>query len=431
MGHTGAVRINVLGGNASPSNAEEGEFFPSAQIGGPGTAQGVTWNYHEYHSAVQKREGDDKTDEDDDECVPVIIRGDPIGCFSAVRQILPLVYHRHDPDVVFEVPVHRSKHNSVVGEGGLILAALSAEYDVRIMVPPNDSMDNVDGSINYYWQQNQYGSEAGTTLLFSDPSNSAGQASNASLAINLQMSAPPVNVIQLEGEIDNCEQCLVKMLSIVAGEKWIPPGVIVRAGKEKEASNEQPTETGSSFEYSNAKAFAVVTANPDSPNISMNKLRSMQRKTNTLISRKKGRFCIKGEEYGFNEMNIDDGGEGFSLDNEEEGPEKEDVDYDEEEDTNITPDRKASISFLISGKVDNVKNATSQFEKLLELEPNSAVIILKDSLVKSPTAKGNAEISETDEKTDKKKRNQRARKNQKKNKNQNEPTQDENKVDAD
>jgi hypothetical protein len=46
------------------------------------------------------------------------------------------------------------------------------------------------------------------------------------------MSAPPSrtppNVIHLEGEIDNVEQCLVKMPSIVAGEPYFPTGVIVQ-----------------------------------------------------------------------------------------------------------------------------------------------------------------------------------------------------------
>ena len=427
LGHTGAVRISVLGGNASPSNAEEGEFFPSAQVGS-GAAQGATWNYHEYHSAVQKEEEGEKTDEEEDEYAPVIIRGDPIGCFAAVRQILPLVYHRHDPDVVFEVPVHRSKHNSVVGKGGLILAALSAEYDVRIMVPPNDLMENVDGTVNY-WQQNQYGNEAGSTQLFSDTSNPARQVSNSPLAINSQTSALPANVIQLEGEIDKCERCLVKMLSIVAGEKWIPPGVIVHTGKENDTSNEQSAESENTSEHFNVKAFAVVTATHDSPNVGQNKLRTIQRKTNTLIRRKKGRFYLKGQEYGFNAINVDGGEEDPSLENEEEEPEKEDAEDDEEEDTHATPGAKASISFLISGKVDNVKTAASQFEKLLGLEPNSASITLKDTPVKSgesPTAKSSVETDEAD----KKKRNQRARKNQKKNKSQKEPTQDENKVDA-
>ena len=188
LGHAGAVRINVLGGNNSPSNAAAEEEVFSA----PQAAQGATWNYHEYHSSVQRGEEDAalKTDEEDDEYVPVIIRGDPVGCFAAVRQIMVLVYNRHDSDVVFEVPIHRSKHNLLVGKRGLILAALSAEYEVRIMIPPNDLMENVGGTVNY-WQQQHYGNDSGSAMLFSQDANgnfsdTGSMNMNSPLAINSQ-----------------------------------------------------------------------------------------------------------------------------------------------------------------------------------------------------------------------------------------------------
>jgi hypothetical protein len=400
LGHTGAVRISVLGGNNSPSNNmdEEAEFFPSTS-----QAQGATWNYHEYHSSVQKEEEDAnnvKTDDEEEEFVPVIIRGDPVGCFAAVRQILPLVYHRHDPDVVFEVPVHRSKHNLLVGKGGLILAALSAEYGVRIMIPPNDLMENVGGAVNY-WQQQQYESDVGSTMLFSQAATSDV---NSPLAINSQMTLPP-NVIQLEGHIGEIEKCLVKILSIVSGEKWIPPGVIVHPGKENDHANEQSlsSEEADTTKSDNVKAFAVLTANHDSPNIGQNKLRTVQRKTSTLIRRKKGRFMLKGVEYGANTgIEVE---EEPSLENEDD-EDKDDADEEEEEVPAAGP--KASISFLISGKIENVKLAAAQFEKLLGLEPNSAVITLKDS-----PKSGSTTAKDTDDATEKKRQKQRNRREKK------------------
>jgi hypothetical protein len=404
LGHTGTVKISVLGGNNSPSHTseEEGEFFPSAS-NTQGTT-GATWNYHEFHSMQKENEENFQTDNEEDDEVPVIIRGDPIGCFAAVRQILPLVYYRHDPDVVFEVPIHRLKHNLLVGKGGLILAALSAEYEVRIMIPPNDLMENVGGTVN--WHQNQYTNDTGSTMLFSQTATSPMNGNDSPLAINSHSTLPP-NVIQLEGHIDKCEKCLVKMLSIVAGEKWIPPGVIVHPNEENEHENEQK-DAGeeADFKAENVKAFAIVTANSDSPNVGQNKLRTIQRKTSTLIRRKKGRFMLKGVEYGA--TNNDDDmvvAEEPSVENDED-EEKDDAE-EEEDDDQVTSGPKVSISFLISGKIENVKLAASQFEKILGLEPNSAVITLKDSSKSSssPTSKGDTGDSDAFEKKRQKHRN--------------------------
>ena len=201
-----------------------------------------------------------------------------------------------------------------------MVAALSAQYNVRIMVPPTANRD--------------------------------GELPSAPLMIHSQSSTLHPNAIQLEGTLDAIELCLVKMLSIVAGEKWNPPGVIVS----EEPRNHSDT--------SNGKAFAVVTANHDSPNIGPNKIRTVQRKTNTLVRKKKGRFFLKGIEYGFNASSIEDTEKEPSFENE---------DDEKEEDAHATVS-KASISFLLSGNLENVKLAATQLEKLLRLEPDSAVI---------------------------------------------------------
>lgn len=299
LGHTGSVRISVLGGNSTnnsstnPSNdatvnAEEAsEFFQSSQ-------GGATWNYHEYHSSVHKAEEENAEPSEEDDYVPVIIRGDPVGCFAATRQIMQLVHQKHDPDIVFEVPIHRSKHSLLVGKEGLIVAALSAEYDVRVMVPPSDLTRSSTVHGPNYWQSNQYGAEIGPARLFSDTvTNNINPGGE-------QTSTLPLNVIQLEGHINKCETCLIKMLSIVAGEEWVPPGVIVHSGKENEQSNEQSTANNDpklDNDSTSAKAFAIITTNIDSPNIGGNKLRTIIRKTNTLIRRKKGMIWFKLDTY--------------------------------------------------------------------------------------------------------------------------------------
>ena len=410
LGHTGAVRISVLGNNNSPSNAnaaagavptEEEEFFP------PTAQSGSTWNYHEYYHSVQKTNeatGEEDTEEEEEEYTPVIIRGDPLGCFSAVRQILPLVDHAHDPDIIFEVPILRSKHNVLIGKAGLVVAALSAEHEVRIMVPENDSMSASaasGGNVNYWHQHRpQFGAgDAGSAMLFSDSTNVRNETVIAPV-VNSQPSTLPPNVIQLEGDIDNIERCLIKILTIVSGERYFPTGVIVHPGKENEqsAADEVNADTNSkSKDDNNTKAIAVLTAGHDAPRIPQNKIRSVQRKTNTLIRRKKGRFRLKGVDYG---------GVGTTLNSND----VEEETLNEDDDAS-TVGSKASVSFVISGKAENVKQAAAQFEKLLGLESNSSLITMKDGPAKceSPTAKNSAADNGVLADSDKKKKNQRPR----------------------
>ena len=123
---------------------------------------------------------------------------------------------------------------------------------------------------------------------------------------------------------------------------------------------------------------------------------------------------MKGVEYGYN------GEEGAeeSLVNED-----EDVREEEEDDDGAAANPNVSISFLISGKIENVKLASKQIEQLLGLEPNSGVITVKEG---SPTANL---ADGPDDKAEKKKRNQRAKKDRTKRKNQKEPSHEGKKVD--
>eukprot|EP00957_Ditylum_brightwellii_P057357 4349552-Ditylum_brightwellii.AAC.1 len=42
-------------------------------------------------------------------------------------------------DVALDIPIHRSKHSSIIGRKGFMIASLSADYKVRIMVPYRQS----------------------------------------------------------------------------------------------------------------------------------------------------------------------------------------------------------------------------------------------------------------------------------------------------
>ena len=166
----------------------------------------------------------DEENEENPEWQAVVIKGDPVSCFAAVRLIPLLVDDDHDADIVVEVPIHRAQHNLLVGKGGITLAALSATYETRIMIPPNEFMSNVkppEGAQENIWETRQTQQNVGSTMLFGGENNVMASSS----------SAPDLtkNIIQLEGDIDKVEKCLVKILSIVAGEeKFIPTGLILQ-----------------------------------------------------------------------------------------------------------------------------------------------------------------------------------------------------------
>ena len=127
------------------------------------------------------------------------------------------------------MPIHKAKHNLLVGKGGITIAALSATYETRIMIPPNELMSNVGGGENV-WKQRQHAHQthdAGSMALFGKVSNTGGTGSNNQNLNATGTGSLPPQIIQLEGDVDNVEQCLVKMLNIVAGERWVPTGVIV------------------------------------------------------------------------------------------------------------------------------------------------------------------------------------------------------------
>ena len=67
---------------------------------------------------------------------PVVIRGGPCAALAAGQRLLETVGELDD--VVLDFPLSRSKHASLIGKRGLVLANLSADTSVRIMVPAKE-----------------------------------------------------------------------------------------------------------------------------------------------------------------------------------------------------------------------------------------------------------------------------------------------------
>lgn len=134
---------------------------------------------------------------------PVVIRADPRAAFTAAIKLEDTV--GAVDEVVLDIPVSRNKHAAIVGKRGLTLANMSADTNVRIMVP--------------------------NKLRLHD-------------------------CVQLEGDLDNVKRCLDRVLQVAAKAK--PP-------KSEEVSS-----------------VLLVQQLP-----SQTKLRSVGRKTETSIKKKK------------------------------------------------------------------------------------------------------------------------------------------------
>lgn len=355
----------------------------------------------------------DEENEENPEWQAVVIKGDPVSCFAAVRLIPLLVDDDHDADIVVEVPIHRAQHNLLVGKGGITLAALSATYETRIMIPPNEFMSNVkppEGAQENIWETRQTQQNVGSTMLFGGENNVMASSS----------SAPDLtkNIIQLEGDIDKVEKCLVKILSIVAGEeKFIPTGVILQV-KDDEIFAEA--------------TIVKIWSTSDSKSLNLGKIRKVQRQTSTIIRRKKLR--LRGN------INIDNNGIGEKTGDvetvENENEDGGDDDEGEEDDQLLTNDeeedvvkedvsvKQAATKYIITGHLSSVKSAASKFEQILALEPGSAIIKEISANKIANTKTGSSKVSTTDKqftKEDKKqynkeKKEQKNRKSQKRGK---------------
>ncbi len=146
---------------------------------------------------------------------PVVIRADPCAALAAAQQLEDLVDELDE--VIMDVPISRMKHASLIGKRGVVLANLSADTQVRIMVPRRDLRHDV---------------------------------------------------IQLEGDLEKVKLCLEKVLTILSDKR---KNNITNPRPAAEKTTDDPM-TG----------LVTVATLP-----SMNKLRNVSRKTETIIKRKK------------------------------------------------------------------------------------------------------------------------------------------------
>ena len=65
---------------------------------------------------------------------PVVIRGDPCAVICAAQRLRDYAGGDMD-DVVLDVPLNRGNFSKLIGKRGMVLASLSADTNVRIMVP--------------------------------------------------------------------------------------------------------------------------------------------------------------------------------------------------------------------------------------------------------------------------------------------------------
>ena len=142
---------------------------------------------------------------------PVVIRADPCAALAAAQRLHDMVDEMDD--VVMDVPLSRNKHAALIGKRGLVLANLSADTAVRIMVPRRELRHDV---------------------------------------------------IQLEGELQNVKLCLDRVLTIASDARSAAPPVRKNSRAEDIAST------------------IILSQLP-----SQAKLRSVGRKTDTIIKKKK------------------------------------------------------------------------------------------------------------------------------------------------
>lgn len=168
---------------------------------------------------------------------PVVIRADPCATITAAQLLRGKVGQLDH--VVMDVPLGRAKHAAIVGRRGYVLSNLSADTNVRIMVPRRELRHDV---------------------------------------------------IQLEGDLENVKQCLERVLAISTdsaggtGKKKGNNAAGVSGNNSTNASTNNSGGARQQLEKSEESPSLVVTmfALP-----SQTKLRTVGRKTDTLIKKKK------------------------------------------------------------------------------------------------------------------------------------------------
>lgn len=169
---------------------------------------------------------------------PVVIRADPCATITAAQLLRGRVGQLDD--VVMDVPLGRSKHAAVVGRRGYVLSNLSADTNVRIMVPRRELRHDV---------------------------------------------------IQLEGDLENVKKCLERVLEIstdsaVGGTCKKKGNSAAGAAGNISTSASANLNGGARHQVEKSEDLlslvVTVVALP-----SQTKLRTVGRKTDTLIKKKK------------------------------------------------------------------------------------------------------------------------------------------------
>ncbi|GMH94035.1 hypothetical protein TrVE_jg6165 [Triparma verrucosa] len=113
----------------------------------------------------------------------VVIKSEPMGAFQTCREISTFI---GDTDgIVVDVPVHRSRHATIIGSKGTTIRKLSADNNVRISVP--DKLEFLPSLIQ----------QAGGMVK----QGAGGKREVAS--------------VQFEGEAADCEQCIWECLNMI------------------------------------------------------------------------------------------------------------------------------------------------------------------------------------------------------------------------
>merc|ERR1719246_222145 len=105
-------------------------------------------------------------------------------------------------DLVLDIPIHKSRHAAIIGRKGLTIAALSADHNVRIMVPKSNPQAPI--------------TQVGQGEPYPDATPTSDAQFDLAEAQQLVKQRRKENIVQLEGQVDNVEACLCKLLNIVS-----------------------------------------------------------------------------------------------------------------------------------------------------------------------------------------------------------------------
>lgn len=120
----------AAGGGSSLSPSSPG-FVPTAEnpAGPPNSSSLVPFTYS-------------PLDFSDPAWTPVVIRADVEAAIAAGKGLLDACNGQLD-EVILDIPLPRHRHATVVGKHGMTVARLSADHNVRIMVPHKESRHDV------------------------------------------------------------------------------------------------------------------------------------------------------------------------------------------------------------------------------------------------------------------------------------------------